>query len=657
MKLMIVESPTKAKKIQTYLGPEWNVKASIGHIRDLPEKEMGVNLTTFKADYRISRDKRKIINQLIKNAASADVIYLATDMDREGEAIAWHLKETLKISGHQYKRITFNEITKDSISSSIQNPRTINMDLVSAQETRRILDRLVGYTVSPQLNKLSGTPLSAGRVQSPALKLVFIREQDINTFESEIYYQVTGLLNNGVEVSLVVDDWVNESKHITDIELASKIAKVTTVQVIDINTEEKAVKPRPPFTTSTLQQSASTYLKMSPKDTMTNAQSLFDKGYITYHRTDNPNFSEEGFNKIKEYLMAKGLPVQETRLNWKSKASAQEAHEAIRPADIAVEQYEDLSSKEIAIYTMIKERSMTSAMPSSLEYITKIMLQSHESISNQNQVKKPRFLASGKIIKRAGWRESVVIERIKENKNEELPRDITKGKSYSIRAKVDKKHTQPPGRYTEATLIDALEKCGIGRPSTYASIMENIKHRKYIEIKSVKKEKKVFITDKGHQLVNCLMDMSFMNLGYTKQMEDHLDLIAKGEGRKYDLINEIYQTVHQQTQQLKMTSMIKLAECPLCQKQIKQLHSKKNKTDFWVHIEDNEACIKYIADQDGQPVIEPTAKTEKQICPKCKKEIIRRYSKLKDFYFWVHTNKSSDRCLDFIKDHDGKPSL
>ena len=652
MKLMIVESPVKVKTIKKYLGDDWIVTASLGHIRDLPEKELGIDMEGFKPKYVVSKGKGKVIKELKNKANRADVIYIASDSDREGEAIAWHIKEVLKIS--KYKRIAFNEITQESILNAVDNSRLIDMGMVHAQEARRVLDRLVGFKVSPKLSSDSGVKLSAGRVQSPALKLVVMREGEINNHDEKEYYTVEANVKEDVTAVLDSTVWAEDNEHIFNNELIAEIAKIKVLKVTEVKNEKRKVKPRPPLITSTLQQAASTCLKYSPAKTMELAQALFEKGAITYHRTDNPNLSSDGFNKVSEYLKSKNMEVQEDRIKWKSKASAQEAHEAIRPSDINIVKISD-DKKEQALYGLIRERSISSAMPFAIDSITKIILESNDFIEFNNIKEKPVFIATGVVETEKGWRANISIERLKDKSNK-LSSNFITNENVDANCKILNKKTKPPKRYTEASLVNALDKLGIGRPSTYASIMENIKRRKYIEIKVKNKDKVIFATDKGIMLVQALSAMSFMKLDYTRIMEDQLDLIAKGEGRYLDLMKEVNGSLDSELKNVSIKSLVKKSICPICNNSVKQLKSKKTKGYFWVHEEPNDDCEKYLSDKNDSPVKPEATNTKKEPCPKCNKTLIQKYSSEKEFHFWVHEERKS-KCEKFIKDSEGLPII
>ena len=710
MKLMIVESPNKVKKIKGYLGDGWRVSASVGHIRDLPDKEMGVEPPDFKPKYVVSPDKKKVVSDLKSLASGASEVYLATDPDREGEAIAFHLKMCLGLTNP--KRVTFTEITKSAISKALQNTRMIDDNLVSAQESRRVLDRIVGYHISPLLSQQAGIPLSAGRVQSPAVKLTVLREREIREFRKRNYYVVEIHLPNGLTATLDAKGWCEDGKHIFDKAVAEAIAEANSVFVSKSVVEEKEAKPRAPFTTSTLQQAASSILKFTPANTMKYAQALFEQGAISYHRTDTPNLSEDAFCLVKEFLTSIGKDTQQTQLKWATKESAQEAHEAIRPTDPADENCGE-TEQQRKLYQLIRERTLASVMPPAVDIVTSIEFTTVDEITAGEVVSQAKFTVSGKVQKYPGWRVIAEIEKPGSNDNE-LPATAEEDEEFDVETNLLTKSTEPPARFTEATLIKALEKLGIGRPSTYASIMENIKSRGYIIIGDGKKksDNKIRPTETGEMLVDALDAMTFMNLDYTRILESHLDKIAAGQSNYFQLVKSVYSSITSEAKNIKIDSLVETAACPQCGKAVKRLKSKKKGVGhFWVHMEeehgcedfldddngipvyrekydspvtdcpgcgneikrlkkkdtDNEYfwvhtnekhaknCVKFIKDQDGTPIV---IKDESSECPGCGKPVIRRYSQAKDFHFWVHQTQSHEkRCHKFINDLDGKPTI
>lgn len=526
MNLLIVESPNKARKIQSLLGRGWRVVASVGHVRDLPRKEMGVAPPAYRPEYEILEGKEEVIRRLTEPAKIADTIYLATDPDREGEAIAWHLKELLMLAGiggqGPLRRVSFHEITGEAVRRAIAAPTSIDTALVAAQEARRVIDRLVGYQVSPRL----GQGLSAGRVQSPALALVVDREQERRAHRKEPYYQVVAHLDTPAPWQAVWDHspfLPKDARYWQDRRIAEVVAAARMLEIAGIERTRQAVAPPAPFTTSTLQQAASTRLKIPPDRTMALAQGLFEVGAITYHRTDNPNLSDEAVRAIQTTLGRSGHPVAVKVRRHAAKNGAQEAHEAIRPTDPAAESA-GRDEDERALYALIRERALASVMPDAVYDVTVIEALADTEVPLGDRPR-ARFVARGRVLTaEPGWR---AIAPGDDAKNVELPAGIQEGEVYPCRARVEDKETKPPLRYTEAALIKALEQRGIGRPSTYAAILTNIKRRNYVTVK----ERKLAPTGVGERIIGALRSagLRFVGYDYTREMEARLDEIATGK--------------------------------------------------------------------------------------------------------------------------------
>ena len=652
MKLMIVESPNKVKKIKSFLGDDWRVSASVGHIRDLPDREMGFTPPDFRPQYVISPDKKKVVSELKKQAAAASEVYLATDPDREGEAIAWHLKSALGLKSHQ--RVTFNEISKNAISKALQSARQIDVNLVTAQEGRRVLDRIVGYIVSPILSKQAGIPLSGGRVQSPAVKLVVMKEREIQKFRKRNFYTVEIELANGLTATLNPAGWCEDNKHIFDKEVAEEIAAIESVLTTKVSIEPKSVKPKSPFTTSTLQQAASSILKMSPNDTMKNAQALFEQGAISYHRTDSPNLSPESFSVLRQFMHDAGFDTQESQLTWQAKAGAQEGHEAIRPTH-AEDEVAGETDKQRQLYALIRERTLTSVLNPAIDTVTSIEFISTDEIEVKGKVSQAKFSVSGKVEKYPGWRVFPKIEKVG-TPSDQLPVLVDEGSEHSVKTTILTKTTEPPSRFTEADLIKALEKLGIGRPSTYASILENIKKRDYIEIN---KERKIQPTTIGFAICDALDAMTFMNLQYTKILEDQLDLIASGKSTYKKLVSSLYETVTEESQRIKIERLVASKPCPVCGEPVERHKSSKTNGYFWVHINEETSCHKFLSDLKGEPVIQEKKSSQSvksAPCPNCQKEL-KQLTK-NESKFWVHINEADSKdCQRFISDDNGKPHI
>lgn len=491
-KLLILESPGKVKKVQEILGPGWKVTASVGHVRDLPVKEMGVAAPDFKPQYIPTDRGKDVLSRLAGMVKNAEEVFLATDPDREGEAIAWHLQDVLKLKNA--KRVTYTEITEAAIRAALSAPRSIDMAQVAAQEGRRVLDRFCGYMVSGPLSNATGEKLSAGRVQSPAVRLVVDREKEIKAFSStthygaELTFENVDNITDGWKAVFLVKLWLPDSaagqEYLLDKSLAEKAAALRALDVLDCKESESHTAPPAPFTTSTLQQAASSSLKFTPKQTMQLAQRLYEQGAITYMRTDSPNLSQEAVHAIRAYCETKGWPLVETPRTWKSKEGAQEAHEAIRPTHIEIEEAGE-TADEKALYRLIRLRSLACQLEDAVYAVRTLQL------GAEMDGKQALFEAKGRTLLSQGWKVLADQENgpcaegegAEEGEKEPLnpvPAMKPGTKATALTGTVTTKKTKPAARFTEASLIRELEKRGIGRPSTYAAIIDTISSRKYV---------------------------------------------------------------------------------------------------------------------------------------------------------------------------------
>lgn len=539
MKLMIVESPTKAKTIKGYLGEGWTVKATLGHIRDLVDNELGVDVENgFLPKYEIYKDKEKLVAELKKLSISADEIYIASDPDREGEAIAYHISKALKLT--DAKRITFNEISKQALNEALKNHRTINYKMVNAQETRRILDRLYGYIISPVLSKQSGRALSAGRVQSVALKIIKMRDDEIKKFEKTKYYEIE-LNVNGVKFSCVNTTLgLNKDAKITDRKLLENIAENTTHLKFNYLDETfKQISPKACFTTASLQQVGSSVLGIQVKKVMDIAQKLFENGYISYHRTDSQNLSSEKYQYVSKFISDTGIATRKEQLIFKSKDGAQEAHDPIAVKDLDVKELPDEFNKnEKALYALIYERTILNVMQNGEDSFKKIIVNTDYLIDG-NHVD---FEINTTSVKKLGWREHLKIEKSDKEAKEKIDPNISISEKnvcvddFEILEKV----TKPSPRYTERDLVKILEKLEIGRPSTYATIIQTLLDREYVRFEG----KFLTVTDLGSKVINALEGQDFLNLQYTKNMEANLDKIAAGSLKREVVLQECFDTIN-----------------------------------------------------------------------------------------------------------------
>ena len=638
--LVIVESPAKAKTIEKYLGGNYKVTASMGHLRDLPKSKMGVDIENgFEPQYIAVRDKTELINELKKSARSAKTVYLATDPDREGEAISWHLKELLELPDEKAKRVTFNEITRKVVTESIQNPRRIDQDLVDAQQARRILDRIVGYKLSPLLWRKVKKGLSAGRVQSVATRMVVDREEEIQAFRSEEYWLLDAVLNRDESGSFTArfygrgekkQDLHNEDE-VNAVIAATEHAPFT---VSKVKRGEKQRTPAPPFITSTLQQEASRRLSMTPRRTMSIAQQLYEGveiaglgsvGLITYMRTDSLRLSEEALSAARSFIVehygAAYCPAQTRR--FKTKAGAQDAHEAIRPTDVNLTPErvrKDLTQEQYRLYRLIWGRFTACQMANAV----------YDNVSVDVESAGYTFRANYSELKFPGY--TAVYEEAKDEESDELKNplpSLSEGETLRLeKMQKEQQFTQPPARYTEATLIRAMEEKGIGRPSTYAPTISTITAHDYV----IKEGKYLRPTPLG-EVVTGLMKERFadiVDLKFTNHMESELDEIENGRADWRSVLQEFYTDFEQEFEQaeqeldgvrLKVPDVLSDEYCEVCGR---QMVVKKGKFGHFL------ACPGFPECTFTKPiVVEMPGK-----CPKCGSRILKRTSK-KGYVFYA----------------------
>lgn len=564
--LVIVESPAKAKTIQKYLGKDFVVKSSFGHIRDLPKKGMGINLETFTPDYEVSADKKKIVSELKAAVKKAEMVWLASDEDREGEAIAWHLAKELKLKAEKTKRIVFHEITKKAILNAIENPREIDQNLVNAQQARRILDRIVGFEMSPVLWRKVKTGLSAGRVQSVAVRLIVDREQEIRHFKPISSFKINGVFINDKKEEIAAK-LKHDFKTEKEAEHFLQLCQGTSFKVLDIQKKPGTRSPSAPFTTSTLQQEASSRLGYNVTNTMRIAQRLYEEGYITYMRTDSVNLSQEAIDGAKTQILSEyGEKYAQPKKYTTKSSSAQEAHEAIRPTNFAVKTVGDAQLNKL--YQLIYRRTLASQMAKA-----KI----DRTILKIGDKKLPHeFEAQGEVITFDGFLKVYgIVKSDEDNENSKdkvLPKvDINEGLNYN-EIQAIQKFTKPSARFTEAGLVKKLEELGIGRPSTYAPTIQTIQNRGYVDKREIeanerevvkmaltneiKKEivsekfggdrNKFVPTDIG-EVVNGFLTENFaevLDYGFTAKVEQEFDEIANGDKKWKNIMTEFYDFFH-----------------------------------------------------------------------------------------------------------------
>ena len=635
-KLIIVESPAKANTIKKFLGGNTKVMASMGHIRDLPKSKMAVDIEhDFEPEYINIRGKGDLIKSLKKEAKAAKQVYLASDPDREGEAIAWHLAHILEIPEDSNCRVTFNEITKETVKESIKKPRTINMDLVDAQQARRVLDRIVGYKISPVLWKKVKRGLSAGRVQSVAVKLIVDREEEIENFIPEEYWNIhADLLEPNSKKKFQATFYGKDGKKLEihtkeEVDEILKNIEKGKYIVADVKKGEKKRTPAPPFTTSTMQQEASRKLSFTLKKTMSVAQGLYEGvhvgekgtvGLITYMRTDSTRISDEARAVAKEVITQKyGASYYENRY-YKTKQNAQDAHEAIRPTyiDLEPEKIKDyLTTDQYKLYRLIYNRFIASQMANAI----------YDTVTANIDVNNYNFRANGQTLKFKGFMTLYVetIEGEKEEEDNSIP-ELTIGQEVK-KEKLEAKQsfTQPPARYTEASLVKTLEEKGIGRPSTYSPTITTILERRYIQ----KEQKQLIPTDLG-KIVNKLLVENFpdvINVEFTAKIEEEFDEVAEGKEPWKQVIREFYGpfkvTLDRVEKELEHVELVEEVSDVPCEKCGRMMVIKYGRYGKFL------ACPGYPECKNAKPIIE----TIDVPCPVCGGTVqIKKTRRGKKFY-------------------------
>ena len=630
--LIIVESPTKAKTIGNFLSKDYKVVASKGHIRDLPKSSFGITIEEsgkFIPKYSIPRDVNPIVKELKELAKKANKIYIATDEDREGEAIGYHIAIAIKKDPKELPRIVFHEITKSAISKALKNPRTIDMNSVNAQQARRLLDRIVGYKLSPLLQKKIQKGLSAGRVQSATLKIIVDREREIKAFKSEEYWSIEALFENSIEALIFEFKGKKlEKLSIKNEKMANEIVEsaiADTFIVESIEEKTRTTKTPPPFMTSTLQQSASSKLGFSPKKTMMIAQKLYEgvptdkgnMGIITYMRTDSLNIAKEAIDSVREYISKnfpkEYLPTNPKNYSTKSK-TAQEAHEAIRPTmmEFNLEKAKKyLNRDEYRLYELIYNRFLASQMSDAKFQTQTIIFKGKNS----------KFKAYGKKLIFDGFYRVLGYDE----KDKLLP-SLKLNCNVSLN-KIEPKqhHTEPPPRYTEATLIRKLEMLGIGRPSTYAPTITILQTRKYIEIK----QKKIYPTEIAFTVIEVLEEhfSEIVDSSFTSNMEEKLDKIGEGKLDWQKVLLDFYKPFIDKIEKGKENIKSQKIAIPIgkrCPKCNGELVKRKGKFGEFIACSNFPKC-KYTTDLDGNPPKEPEKSNQK--CEKCGEDMVIKESK------------------------------
>lgn len=625
MKLLIVESPGKVKKIQEFLGADFQVMASVGHVRDLPTKETGVAPPDFKPKYVPTDRGKQVLAKLAAAAKNAETVYLATDPDREGEAIAWHLADALKLKGA--KRVTYSEITERAVKAAIDQPRDVDMALVCAQEGRRVLDRLVGFKVSPEISRVAGGQLSAGRVQSPALRLVVDREAAIEAFKStthygvELTFEALDNVTDGWKASWNSKDWLEDGQeYFLDQQVAERIAGLRNLTVAKYEESESRQAPPSPFTTSSLQQAASNTLKFSPKRTMELAQKLYESSHITYIRTDSPNLSEEAVNDIRDLASKNDWPVLPKPRVWKAKEGAQESHEAIRPTHIEIEEAGS-NEDEKALYRLIRLRALASLLVDAIYAVTSATLE------GEIDGRKVIFEARGRRLTSPGWR-VLLSDDSSETEAEPLsnmPKLREGSQAVAVSGEVLTKKTRPQARFTEASLVNELEKLGIGRPSTYAAILENIASRGYVKL-----EKRQFVpTELGRTIIKTLSGrFAFLDFQFTRRLEEKLDEVAEGRADYLNVVREAFELLEKEAAAFIRETGHSCPDCGRALRHFVKQDAKGQRTcDLW-NCTGYPECKASFANDNGKPGSRlerksPTPPSDYK-CPKCGRPLYRR---------------------------------
>lgn len=657
-KLIIVESPAKANTIKKFLGGNTKVVASMGHIRDLPKSKLGIDIEhDFEPEYINIRGKGDLIKSLKKDAKSAKKIYLATDPDREGEAIAWHLAHILQIPEDSVCRVTFNEITKETVQSSIKNPRKIDINLTDAQQARRVLDRIVGYKISPILWKKVKRGLSAGRVQSVAVKLIVDREEEIEKFIPEEYWNITAQLKDKKSRKSFEAKFYGENGKKLELHSKMEVDKIlenlqdAKFIVEDVKKGPKKKSPAPPFTTSTLQQEASRKLNFSLKKTMSVAQGLYEGvkvtgkgsiGLITYMRTDSTRISKEAREAAKEHINSTyGSQYYENRF-YKTKENSQDAHEAIRPTyiELTPDKVKDsLNKDQLKLYELIYNRFIASQMAQAIYDTVAVNILAND---------KYNFKVNGQTLKFKGFM-SVYIEgqeQSKEEKDSELPELELKQEVEKQKIDTKQSFTEPPARYTEASLVKALEEKGIGRPSTYSPTITTILERRYIE-----KQKKQLVPTELGKVVNKLLTENFkdiVNVEFTANIETEFDRIAEGKEYWKKIIRDFYspfektlEKAEKELEHVEIKDEVSDVQCEKCGRMMVYKYGRYGK--FL-------ACPGYPECKNAKPIIE----TIDVPCPVCGGMVQVRKTKRKKNYYICENNPESCNYISWNKPKNGE---
>jgi DNA topoisomerase-1 len=597
-----------------------------------------------------------VVAKLKNLVKQADSVYLATDPDREGEAISWHLQQCLKLTNPL--RVTFNEITANAVKAALVAPRTIDVKRVAAQEARRVLDRLVGYMVSPELSRQTGERLSAGRVQSPAVRLVVERERAIKAFKVTNHFGAALFFADAKTSGEWSAEWLTKPKFVTednpyfmDRAFAAAVAEVKAEVVKSFDESEAKRSPPPPFTTSTMQQAASVALGLDPKAAMDAAQKLYEQGHITYHRTDNPNVSDDSLGDIYAVAVKLGLEMADEPRKFKAPAGAQVGHPAVTPTHWEVEEAGETSDQR-ALYKLIRLRAIACQLADARYAVRTVRLEAAQPVGGKDV----EFEARGRTLVYQGWLKLIAGDQTEEEDgNDKEPSNpipvCEPGQRLDVaRGKLLEKKTKPPSRFTQATLVKKLESEGIGRPATYAAIMDNIVTRAY-----VKTDKKYLVpTATGELIVDSLVGkFEFLDLGFTREIEESLDRIALGEAGYKAVIAKVHDQLNRELSTLQVSAIPK-HPCPECGKPLRRIPGKSG--HFW-GCSGHPDCSVTLPDEGGKPGQKKPVEVSNFACVKCGKPLVHRVKKGKGGYDFWGCSGFKEGCKASYEDKKGQPDF
>jgi DNA topoisomerase-1 len=656
--LVILESPNKTVKVQSYLGAGWKVVASKGHIRDLPPRDLGVDESTYQLQYEMTDRSRSVVAALKNLAGQSGMVYLATDPDREGEAIAWHLKDAMGLSDSQCVRVTFNALNAAAVAAAVAKPRAIDMDLVHAQEARRAADRLVGYLVSPTLWDSVGQTASAGRVQSVAVRLVFDREKAIAGFKSTKHFTAK-LVFDGKSWAA---EWQTSSflqhgqEYLLDRAMAESAAACRQLVVVSSEVGEQAENPPPPFNSASLMKAAGPQFGFSPEAVGDLAQKLFEgrkedeSGHISYHRTDSINLSAESIEEIRRYARGQGWEVPDAPRKFKEKDGAQTGHEAIRPTHLDLKEA-GTGAEEQALYRLIWERAVASQLQAAKYQVVTLVLEADVG------GRKFSFKASSRRLVSPGWRvltSAASSAKADDSDGDDMAADcgqVPRLKEGEIVVAQDgqvvEKATRAPPRYTKSSLVTELESRGIGRPSTYGAITKNITERAYV----LEKGRALHMTELGNELITTLLAarFGFMEYDFTRELEDRLDAISAGDSSYTAVVEEVHASLLSDLRNVAAAGGVKPKHpCPDCGRALRR--RKSGTGFFWGcsgYADPDNPCNTAMDDSAGKPV-----PRQSHPCPDCGRPMYRR--KGSSGHFWGCSGYS-EGCKATLPDVKGKP--